>query len=168
MNSYIDSNLMHDERVVFRTRPHWIIFTSAIAFVVAAFALFTIGPFTRVGQWQIGGRSLFALLGSIGLLCSVVVGIVAYIDYISSEYGITNKRVLIKLGFISRQSLEVLMPKIESIAVVQSIPGRVFSYGTIIISGTGGSKDACRNIPYPLQFRKLIQEQIDEYEEEHL
>lgn len=168
MSSYIDSNLMHDEYVVFRTRPHWIIFGSAIAFAVATLALFTIGPFTRVGHWQVGGHRFFALLGSIGLLCTLVVGLIAYIDYISSEYGITNKRILIKLGFISRQSLEVLIPKIESIAVVQSIPGRILSYGSIIISGTGGSKDVCRNIPYPLQFRKLIQEQVDDYEEEHL
>lgn len=167
MSSYIDSNLMPNEKVIFRTRPHWVIFSSAIATAVVVLFALIAGPFTSIGQWEILGRRVFVWAVMLGTVGTIFVGFVAYIDYISSEFGITNKRVLIKLGFISRRSLEVLLPKIESIAVIQSIPGRVLKYGSIIISGTGGSKDTFRNIPKPLEFRKLIQEQVDMYEEDH-
>lgn len=166
-SSYIDSNLMNGERVIFRTKPHWIIYGNAIGLCVLCLFSLMVLPFTGIGQIHFFGYKLWLLLLVFSGIGALVTSSVAHIDYISSEFGITNKRVLIKLGFISRRSLEVLLPKVESICVIQSIPGRIFKYGTIIISGTGGSKDAFRNIPEPLEFRKKVQTQVDIYEDEH-
>lgn len=134
--SYIDKNLMPNEIVVYRTQLNWIIFAPSVALLLLGIL-----------------HTIFAAIG-------LVTAISALISYISSEFGITNKRLIVKVGFIQRRSFEVLLTKVEGIAVDQSIPGRIFDYGTITITGTGGSKEPFRTIDSPLEFRRKAQEQI--------
>lgn len=76
----------------------------------------------------------------------------------TSEFAITNKRVIIKVGLISRRTLEMNLNKIESVNVYQGILGRLLGYGTIVIVGTGGTNEPFHNISDPLTFRKKFQE----------
>ncbi len=80
------------------------------------------------------------------------------IDKYTDEFAITNKRVIIKTGLISRKTFEMNHSKIESVNVDQSIIGRILGYGTIRIVGSGGTKEVFPNIRKPLQFRKKFQE----------
>lgn len=80
------------------------------------------------------------------------------IDRYTSEFAITNKRVIIKIGLISRRTLEMNLSKIESVNVDQGILGRILDYGTIRIFGTGGTKESFPNIKQPIKFRKKFQE----------
>ena len=107
---------------------------------------------------------LFDVLQILGVILFVLLAFPVwfsnYITYSSSEFGISNKRVLIKMGFIKRNSFETLLSKVESIGVEQSILGRFLNFGTIIITGTGGSKEYFYQISNPIKFRKKVQEQI--------
>lgn len=76
----------------------------------------------------------------------------------TSEFVITNKRIIIKTGFISRKTLEMNLNKIESVNVDQGILGRIFDYGTITIIGVGGTKESFPDISMPLLFRRKFQE----------
>lgn len=80
------------------------------------------------------------------------------IDILTSEFAITNKRVIIKVGFISRRTLEINLQKIESISVDQTILGRILDYGNIVVIGTGGTKEPFSNIAAPMEFRKQYQQ----------
>ena len=80
------------------------------------------------------------------------------IDVLSSEFAITNKRIIIKIGLISRKTLEMNLGKVESINVDQSILGRILGYGSINIIGTGGTKEPFANIKDPLEFRRQYQQ----------
>jgi uncharacterized membrane protein YdbT with pleckstrin-like domain len=80
------------------------------------------------------------------------------IDKYSDEFVITNKRVIIKTGLISRKTFEMNHRKIESLNVDQSILGRILGYGTLRIVGSGGSREIFPNIQSPLVFRKKFQE----------
>ncbi len=80
------------------------------------------------------------------------------ITFLTSEFAITNKRVIIKVGAISRKTLEMNLTKIESVNVDQSILGRIFGYGTITVIGTGGTREPFHRISGPLNFRKAFQE----------
>ena len=80
------------------------------------------------------------------------------IDKYSDEFAITNRRVIIKTGLISRKTFEMNLSKIESVNVDQSILGRILGYGTIRIVGSGGTKEEFPNIMKPLEFRKKFQE----------
>lgn len=80
------------------------------------------------------------------------------LDRWSDEFAITNRRVIVKTGLISRKTLEMNISKIESVNVDQSIMGRILGYGTIQIIGTGGTKESFAKINHPLEFRKKFQE----------
>src|SRR5919109_1232429 len=86
------------------------------------------------------------------------------IRYLSSDFAVTDKRVLARTGLIQRHSLETLLSKVEAIGVDQDFKGRLLGYGTITITGTGGTREAIARIPAPLEFRRQVQAQIVELE----
>jgi uncharacterized membrane protein YdbT with pleckstrin-like domain len=79
------------------------------------------------------------------------------IDFYTSEFAITNKRIIIKVGFITRRTIEMNLVKVESVGIDQSILGRVLGYGTVKVIGTGGTHEPFSNISNPLEFRKQFQ-----------
>jgi uncharacterized membrane protein YdbT with pleckstrin-like domain len=93
------------------------------------------------------------------LISSVItLGIYPYLVSKFSEFGITNKRLIIKTGILSRRTLELNLSKIESVNVNQSILGRILGYGSIGVIGTGGTKEYFVSIKNPLEFRRKLQE----------
>jgi uncharacterized membrane protein YdbT with pleckstrin-like domain len=142
--SYISENLLAGERVVYRTNLHKIVFFWPA--VIAGLGLLV---------WSEGVGAGFTIL-----LIDIGVAVYAYMVYKSSEFGITNKRVLVKVGVFSRRSIEILLSKVEGIGVNQGVLGKTLDYGTIIVSGTGGTKEPFKNISKPFEFRKQVQEQI--------
>jgi uncharacterized membrane protein YdbT with pleckstrin-like domain len=95
----------------------------------------------------------------------LTLGLLPLIDYVTSEFAVTNKRVIMKMGWISRRVLELNLHKIESVNVDQSLLGRLLGYGTITVIGTGGTRETFDRIAHPLAFRKAFQEQESEFEE---
>lgn len=82
------------------------------------------------------------------------------IDIWTDEFVITNKRIIMKSGLISRRTLEMNLSKIESVNVEQGILGRILGFGTIWIIGTGGTREAFPKIKRPLEFRRKFQELV--------
>lgn len=152
--SYIDNNLMDGESVLYRTHLHWIIFLWPVIWLIIAVLFFR-------------GLSEYNPIGGVFTLITVITGVYSFLHYKTSEFGITNKRVIVKVGIIRRNSLEVLLNKVEGIQVKQGIIGRILGYGTIIVSGTGGTQDPFHKISTPLEFRKQAQEQIASVQDSH-
>jgi len=160
-SSYIDQSLMTGEKVIYRSHPHWIIFATSMGWLAGALFALSALPGYTIGQIKfVGGHPLYLIFTYFAFVGATLTGVIAYVIYRTSEYGITNMRVIVKVGFIQRRTLEILLTRIESIQIVQSIPGRFLNYGTIVISGTGGSRDAFRNMPNPMAFHRIAQEQI--------
>ena len=118
----------------------------------------------KVSLWSLLPLFLlgFALLPLYGF--GLIFWIIALIRYKTTELVITNKKIIAKFGFISRETIELLLPKIESIQVNQSIPGRILNYGSIIASGAGNPQAPVPGIGNPIEFRKKFME-IQEREE---
>lgn len=99
------------------------------------------------------------LLAAFGL--GLIFLIVAWVKYKTTELAITNKRVIAKFGFISRRTVEINIKKIESIQVEQSVTGRIFNYGTLIVAGAGTPQAPILGISKPMEFRKAFMEAQD-------
>lgn len=140
---YIEKNLLADERVVHKARLHWLIFGKAMLIIAIGVGVLVVEP--RVG----------ALVVAIGVMAAVP----PLVAYQTSEFGVTTRRVIIKVGFIQRRTLELLLRQVEAISVDQRIMGRVFNYGTITLSGTGGVREVFEDVAAPLEFRRTIQSQ---------
>ena len=138
---YIESNLLPDERIVYKARLHWIIFWKPFALIVLGIVFVFIQPIVAAIVIAIG---VFALISPI-------------VDYATSEFGVTNKRVIIKVGFLRRRTLELLLKHVEAISVDQSVTGRILGFGSVTLTGTGGVREVFHNISSPLEFRRQIQ-----------
>lgn len=129
MTSYVEGALVKDERIV------------------------------HVGHISLW--SLFHLL-ALGVVLLPVFGIglifliKAWVRYKTTELAITNKRVIVKFGFIRRSTVEININKVESIQVDQEVSGRLFNFGTLIISGAGTPQAPIPGISKPMEFRKAF------------
>jgi membrane protein YdbS with pleckstrin-like domain len=154
--SYLDDHLLAGERIIYRARLHWIIFATSLVVIALGIVLAIVLGLYAPDYWYAGA----ALVG-VGLLTAIGPAV----RYASSEFAVTDKRVVAKLGFIERESLETLLSKIEAIGVDQGIAGRMLGFGTITITGTGGTEESFPRIADPLEFRRQIQSQVVDLDE---
>ena len=82
----------------------------------------------------------------------------AWIQIASTEFAVTTQRVIIKVGLIRRNTVEVLLTKVEGVQVDQGILGRMLDFGTIRVTGTGGTKEPFKLIRRPMQLRQHVQD----------
>lgn len=148
---YLEKNLLPGETVAYRAHLHPILFLQPAFFGLVGLSLVVFGFVSSTAL------PFFSLLGAVLLLYAAVVGGGRAIHYASSEFAITNKRVVIKVGFINRKTLEMVLTKVETIRVDQSILGRVLNFGTIVVTGTGGTNEPFATIANPLEFRRQVQ-----------
>ena len=153
--SYIKSQLLPGEQIRYRGHLHRIIFVPAGAFAVLAVLALVIAM--QSGDWPLfWGLAIPALVAYVW----------AQIIYTTSEFAITNKRVVIKVGWLRRRTVETMLSKVEGINVDQSVLGRLLGYGSIVITGTGGTAEPFRNIGNPFEFRRQVQAQVSAAEDE--
>jgi uncharacterized membrane protein YdbT with pleckstrin-like domain len=150
--SYVDGNLMAGESVVYRAKIHWFIFVPGAIVLAVGLVMVSVSP--RSEDPIVFFGVLFFLTGFILLLK-------ALITKISTELAVTSKRVIAKFGLISRSTIELNHGKVESMNVDQTIMGRIFGFGTVVVNGTGGGKTPIPNIDAPLTFRRNAMETID-------
>ena len=95
------------------------------------------------------GVNLIGIRGSVyfGLMGSISVGFS------------TNRRVIIKTGVISRRTVELVLAKCEGVQVVQNVLGRIFGYGSIVVT-TGGATNCYYYVANPFLFKRAINMQI--------
>lgn len=59
-------------------------------------------------------------------------------------------------GWYNKKIFSILLSRIESESVIQSKIGKKFNYGTVMLSGTGGSPVIINDIISPYELRKNI------------
>ena len=149
LGAYTAATLQFDERPLHQTTIHWMALSGSV--IGAFLSLIVIVPIAMLAAWRDFYWAWFLVVIPVGILVSAAVTVR------TSELVITDRRVLIKVGFIQRHTFEMFISKIESVAVFQSMLGRVFNYGTVEIRGTGGSAESFATIAEPLPFRDAIQ-----------
>lgn len=150
--AYVDKHLLSGERVMYRSRQHLVVFIGPVLLLVIA-----------IIPLVISRRNAMLVLASILFVAGLIWLVARAIARASAEFTVTNKRVVVKLGTIRRRAIEMLLSKVEEIAVDQGVVGRMLGYGTVVIVGTGGSKEVFMLISNPLEFRRQVQEQIERH-----
>lgn len=134
--SYVQQSLIKGEQAVMQARISW---WSQLPLIVLGFLLLPVMGF--------------------GLLFWLI----AIARYFTTEMAITNKRVIAKFGFISRRTVQINLQRIESIQVHQGLFGRIFNYGSIIVSGAGNPQAPIPGISDPLGFRRSFSESQENF-----
>ena len=158
MSSYIEKTLGDDEEILYRANFNWTFsFWPALWFLISLTPVIVLGyaqfiapdpaQSLRIG-WYIFGIGL--LFGFWHLLSHLII-------LWTTEIAVTTYRFVYKKGLISRDSQEVSLNKIEEITLKQSIWGRIFGYGALILRGTGVGVIELPNIDEPIKVRRIIE-----------
>jgi uncharacterized membrane protein YdbT with pleckstrin-like domain len=152
MGRYIDDILQPDEKVLYSSNLHWVVYWKGILGWIVAAALFVAS-----------GQTLNTTLTMTGLVAAGVVAVVAlyftglaWFRRWTTETDVTTLRVVHKEGFITRRTFEISIDKVASVSVDQSIPGRILNYGNVIIENMGDDEQKIELIASPLAFRSHI------------
>jgi len=143
---YIDKNLMEGEKVIAKAHLHTFIFFWPLILTLIVALIF---------------RNIIIIIPLIWL------GLV-YWGYSSAEFAVTNRRIIAKWGSVSKHSVEMNLDKVEGVSINQGILGSRLGYGTVILNGTGGSKEHFPNIADPLAFRQKILEHTTQHLKENI
>ncbi len=153
--SYVETNLIPGEQVLYRTGLHWIVLVPPV-FFGAIFGL--IGLFLLIA-------SETRIVGFLFLVFAALLILLGYLARKATEMAVTNKRVIIKVGLLSRKTFELLLSKVESIGVDEGLLGRMLGYGSVVVRGTGGTPEPFRNVAHPIEFRRQVQQRVEEREQ---
>ena len=132
---------------VYVARLHWIIFVWPVL-------LFMLGAYLGLTFWQMKEVSILLTV------FAVVWFIVSWITYQYSSLTIKKNQVILRTGFLVRQTIDLPMAKIESIDIRQTVGGTIFQYGMLMITGTGGTKNSINYLGHPLTCRRYIEQMI--------
>jgi uncharacterized membrane protein YdbT with pleckstrin-like domain len=149
--SYLTKVLQPGETVLATTKLHWFVYLPAVlALALAVGCALASYHMPRELQWaMLVAAAILALTGLVSWLS-------AAIRRASTELAVTDHRVIYKVGVFSRHTAEMNRSKVESVDVEQTLTGRLFGYGTLVLRGTGGTFEPIRNIADPLAFRSAI------------
>lgn len=153
--------------VKYRTKLHWVAILGPVLMTV----IFGAGAIALLVLFMVRREQPGAAWFVIGALACTAVAVIAYVSgsirRSSTEMAVTNRRVLMKSGLMGRKTTELMLSKVESIGVDQGFMGRMAGYGTVVVRGTGGTHETFDRVSRPLEFRRKVQEQIDQLQIPH-
>jgi uncharacterized membrane protein YdbT with pleckstrin-like domain len=148
--AYIDEILEPGEKVVFKTRLSWTLYGWAIVYALIALAL------TFFSASVAGFGVVVFVVAALAAVAALASFLRAWFRRWTTEIAVTDRRVVLKRGFIRRHTVEMNMQKVESVDVDQTQLGRIFNYGTVTIKGTGSTLESLKMIDHPLKLRSTI------------
>ena len=112
------------------------------------------------------GQYVFASDAATRFIADIVAGVLGLLAVIAladewirrktTEIAVTDRRIIFKRGLIRRHTIEMNMDKVESVDVDQTVLGRLFNFGTIVIHVTGSDVEPLHRIEDPLRFRSFV------------
>ncbi len=162
--SYIEDNLMPNEKILYTARVHPAVFLAPLLIFIISVIVFFYGVNSSQATNLDAGRmagGFTVLISVVVFFYSILLALRAILILLTTEFGVTDRRIIAKTGFIRRNTLEILLPKVESLAVDQNILGRILNFGTVSVTGTGGTTGEFKPIADPVAVRKKFNQIIE-------
>lgn len=145
MGDYIDKSLAESEAIVMRGR--WPVFYWFGAWLTLGFFVVA-GLFSIAMSW-IAMVTLIAI-GAVWFLISAV-------HMKTTEFAVTDQRVTLKRGWLTLSTQELAVANIEEVRIEQTLFGRIFGFGRVIVTGTGEGVLLFPPLARPIEFRRAIE-----------
>lgn len=125
---YVEKSLADDEIIVLKAKFHWTVHLAAwAALLFLGVALVGIYIFLRLIIW-----------------------------IWTTEIAVTDRRLLVKRGWLTRKTEELSLSSVEELNIVQGFWGRLLDFGKLIIAGTGAGEIITPPIADPVGFRRAV------------
>lgn len=157
---YVDDNLNKGEKVLFRAHVSKVIFLAPVWSILPA--IFGIAEMSANNGTYLA--LFWFLFTAFFAFYTVYLLLLAIARVTTTEFAVTNRRIIAKTGFIRRHTLEILLGKVESVQVSQNIVERFLNVGTVTTTGTGGTQERFRKIADPMLVHKKVNEILEAYQ----
>jgi len=149
------ANLLPGESVVLLRHRHWIAATGSLLW--PALLVVVVGVLDHFLQDSLVARDakLVATLAAVAILGWWA--IVLWLRWNGTSFTITDQRVILDRGVLSRASKIIPIDRVQDVSTRQSILGRVFGYGTVEIDAAGSQgAERLDHVPAPNHFRDQV------------
>ena len=152
------SKLLPGEHLVIRAHPHWVTIVKNVVVPVVLFLVVVVADLTVLGPdygFYVPKLRTFLTLGivALGLLWLAVV----WIRWQSIIYSLTDQRITIQTGVISRQERIIPIDRVQDCTTRQSIIGRILDYGRVEVDAAGAQgAEVLDHLPKPGDFRDQV------------
>ncbi len=111
------------------------------------------------GKWP--GIFWFGAWAALIALGVIIVGVFIFVSAVikmrSTDFAVTNRRVILKTGWLNRHTQELSVESVEGVTLDQSFIARIFGYGRVIVTGTGEARIVFPPMANPVAFRRSIE-----------
>ena len=167
--AYVDSLLADGERVVRRARQHWFIMVWNARWAVLALILAIVGGVVRLLNasdsgiiWTVLGWTVLVLL-----LVGLVSLLWGWFVYQSTEFVITNRRIVQTEGVVNKRASDSSLEKINDAILTESIFGRMFGFGNLeVLTASESGIELLRMLTDAKEFKKAMLDAKHELEME--
>ncbi|MEL7492099.1 MAG: PH domain-containing protein [Pseudomonadota bacterium] len=158
MAGYVEQTLASNEEIIYRANFNW-----TYSFFPVLWCVIGLAPLILYALLQFASGVDFAELrvGWAFAAGAALVGLLILLFHLivlwTTEIVVTTYRFVYKRGLIARNTQEVSLNKIEEITLNQSIWGRFFGYGELVMRGTGVGVIKLPAVDNPIQVRRIIE-----------
>jgi len=150
-------DLLPGERLLVSSSRHWVVLLRPIATTILAaivlLVVFTLLPLA-------GELRLFLMLGV--ALAGILIINLYYWGWRAHEYVLTDQRVIINEGIVSKFSRSIAIDRIQDLTTFQGLWGRTWGFGDIELESAGREgAEMLSTVPRPQQLRNAIFAQIE-------
>ncbi len=150
-------DLLPGERILVSSCRHWVVLLRPIATtVLAAIVLLVVLTLLPLA----GELRLFLTLGV--ALAGILAINLYYWGWRAHEYVLTDQRVILNEGIISKFSRSITIDRIQDLTTFQGLWGRTWGFGDIELESAGREGgELLSTVPRPQQLRNAIFAQIE-------
>jgi uncharacterized membrane protein YdbT with pleckstrin-like domain len=150
-------DLLPGEQILTSSLRHWVVLLRPIATTVLAVAI----SLVILALLPLRGElRLFLMLGA--LLAAIGVLNLYYWAWRAHEYILTDQRVILNEGIISKFSRSISIDRIQDLTTFQGLWGRTWGFGDIELESAGrDGAELLSTVPRPQQLRNAIFAQIE-------
>jgi uncharacterized membrane protein YdbT with pleckstrin-like domain len=150
-------DLLPGERLLVSSSRHWVVLLRPIATtIVAAIVLLVVLALVPLA----GELRLFLMLGVV--LAGILIINLYYWGWRAHEYVLTDQRVIINEGIVSKFSRSIAIDRIQDLTTFQGLWGRTWGFGDIELESAGREgAEMLSTVPRPQQLRNAIFAQIE-------
>ena len=130
---YPTNLLTNDENIVYDMRPHWrVLFYPSVALVLIVFVtVLLLGIVPESWSW-----ATYALL-IVAAVLFVMWVVTPVIRWATSQYVVTNRRVIVRTGIVARQGRDMPLQRINDVHFKYGIIDRLLGCGNLIVESAG-------------------------------
>jgi len=150
--------ILPNEKVIFRTHPHWLIFmgpeicVGILVVLLIKYLPIILENIDPALVWKI----YLILVGALAFA-----GVVIFLGWLCTNYYLTNLRLIDERGIIGKRIVSIWLDRIQDVTCKFGIWGRIFGFGDIEIESAGTyGKIIFDFVPNPRKLQEKIERTI--------